>query len=214
MDIKMKICCISDLHGHFPEIPDCDLLLIGGDIVPLDCHDPENASKWMSKVLKPWINNLSERMKIVVCSGNHDFIWESNPELIPQMNWTYLQDSGTEFEGLKVYGSPHQPYFGGWAFNLYEPELKEKWALIPDDTDILLLHGPPYMYGDFSSYGNEHTGSPSLLTRIEEIKPKLSVAGHIHSGRGIYNIGPTIFVNAALVDENYKLVNESILVEI
>lgn len=211
----MKIVAISDIHGNLPEIPDCDLLLIGGDIVPTWAHSPKHSVLWMESKLKYWVNSLAERMKVVACAGNHDFVFEKmRLSDLPQMNWTYLQDTGTEFQGLKIWGSPWQPTFHNWAFNLNEPELVEKWALIPEDTDILLLHGPPYGYGDFSPYDKIHTGSPGLTEVIERIKPKLAVAGHIHSGAGKYNIGETIFINASYVDEQYKPKNMPFEVEI
>jgi len=208
----MKICCVSDLHGYLPEIPDCDLLLIGGDLV--FGMNITHSANWLRSTMRPWLADLSKRMTIVGVAGNHDFVFQLDSDLVPRMNWTYLQDSGTEFRGLKIWGSPWQPYFGGWAFNLYEPELCEKWKLVPDDTDILLLHGPPLGYGDFSPVGRVHTGSPGLLNRILAIKPKLVVAGHIHSGYGRYNIGETLFVSASLANEQYVPVNQPIIVEL
>lgn len=210
----MKICCVTDMHGYLPQIPECDLLLIGGDIVPTTMHDPSMSAIWMESNLRYWVNELAKRMKVIAVAGNHDFIFQEQPEDVPEMDWTYLQDEGTEFEGLKIWGTPWQPYFYDWAFNLYEPDLVKKWALIPNDTDILLLHGPPHGYGDFSEYGNVHTGSPGLLEKILEIKPKLAVAGHIHSGYGRYNIGDTIFVNASHVNEKYKPQNKPVVVEL
>lgn len=215
-----RICCISDLHGHLPPVPDCDLLLLGGDL----CRHHDDYP-WYAKKLKPWVDELAERCKVVAVAGNHDFVFERLPEAVPAMNWSYLQDSGVEWNGLKIWGSPWQPRFYDWAFNLDEPELVKKWALIPDDTDILLLHGPPHGYGDKSHYkwktdddtawpGYEHTGSPGLTKRILEVKPKLAVAGHIHRGYGRYEIGSTVFVNASLVNEQYTPVNEPIVVEL
>lgn len=206
----MKICCASDLHGHWPEIPDCDLLLLGGDY----CPTVQMQHFWFKEQFAPWIAKLGPRMKIIGVAGNHDFAFEKNQHLLPSMDWTYLQDSGTEWNDLKIWGSPWQLRFFDWAFNLDEPELKEKWDLIPLDTDILVLHGPPLGYGDFSPYGKTHCGSPSLLAKIEEIKPKLVVYGHIHSGAGVYKVGDTILVNASVVNEKYKLVNEPKVFEI
>lgn len=206
----MKIACLSDLHGYFPEIPECDLLLLGGDY----CPTSKDQLWWYRDFFQPWINKLSTRMKIIGVAGNHDLLFERNPDIIPRMNWTYLQDSGCEFEGFKFWGSPWQTRFYDWAFNADEYEMKQKWAMIPEDTDILLLHGPPRGYGDFSPYGKEHTGSQSLTETIERIQPKLVIAGHIHSGYGKYNIGETTFLNCALVNEAYKPVNPIQMFEI
>lgn len=215
-----RICAISDLHGNFPQVPECDLLLLGGDLCR---HHHDHL--WYDRELKPWIDELASHCKVIAVAGNHDFAFEVNPTVIPAMNWSYLEDSGIEWNGLKIWGSPWQPRFFDWAFNLDEPELEKKWDLIPSDTDILLLHGPPYGYGDKSTYrqkqhhdapwpGYEHTGSPSLLKCIQEIKPKLVVAGHIHNGYGRYEIGSTIFVNASLVNDKYIPMNEPIVVDI
>jgi Icc-related predicted phosphoesterase len=208
----MKVCCASDLHGHWPEIPDCDLLLLAGDY----CPTPDYAqSHWYRTQFAPWIDKLSTRMKIIGVAGNHDFLFEQErPELLPKINWTYLQDSGTEWNGLKIWGSPWQLRFYDWAFNLEESQLKVRWDQIPLDTDILVLHGPPLGYGDFSTYGNVNVGSPSLLAKIKEIKPKLVVFGHIHTGYGLYILDDTKLVNASVVNEKYKLVNPPRVVEI
>ena len=204
----MKICCLSDIHGYLPSVPDCDLLLLAGDY----CKYHDDIS-WYRVIFARWLNDLSKRMKVIGVAGNHDFVFEKTPHYVGHLDWTYLQDSGVEWSGLKIYGSPHQPEFFSWAFNATEEQLCLYWAMIPDDTDILLLHGPPHGYGDFSPYDKVHTGSPGLLKRIQEIKPKLVVAGHIHSGYGRYMIGDTIFVNASYVDEQYRPANEPIIVE-
>lgn len=210
----MKVACLSDTHGHLPEIPECDLLLLGGDYCPFPKHFQEG---WFRQQMAPWLAKISEKTKVVGVAGNHDWIFELHPHLVPKMEWTYLQDSGTEFNGFKIWGTPWQPRFFDWAFNADEPKLTMVWDMIPDDTDILVLHGPPYGYGDKSTFrtnydgewpGYEHAGSPSLLKRIEAIKPKLVVAGHIHPGYGRYMIGEsTVFINASYVyDANRKYV--------
>ena len=100
-----------------------------------------------------------------------------------------------------------------WAFNLDEPDLARKWAAIPDDTDILLLHGPPRGAGDKTIY-QERIGSPSLRDRIEAIQPLLVVCGHNHGGYGQCMIGETLVVNAALMDDNYRPVHPQIVVSL
>lgn len=208
----MRICCVADLHGYLPEIPRCDLLLIAGDICPQWKYHAGIWRWWLNNDFRRWLEGVGS--PIIGVAGNHDWIFERAPELVPgDLPWTYLQDSGCEIGGLKVWGSPHQPIFHSWAFNLDEPELCERWALIPSNTDVLLLHGPPLGYGDLAPRG-VHTGSPGLLDRIVEIAPRLVVAGHIHAGYGRYKIGPTAFVNAAHLDERYRPTNPPIVVDL
>lgn len=205
-----KIVAMSDTHGYLIPVPDCDLLLLGGDF------GGDKDPWWLRDRLKPWVDEVAERgIKVVSVAGNHDLVFEKRPDLVPKMNWTYLLDSGTTEHGLKIWGSPWQKRFHDWAFNLDEEDLIKKWALIPDDTDVLLLHSPPYGIGDVSSYGNEHIGSPGLLKRIEEIKPKLVVFGHNHEGYGTYQLGPTLLINASICSIKPKVVtNLPIVVEL
>jgi len=206
----MKICCLSDLHGALPKVPDCDLLLLGGDY----CPTTKGQNWWLRDVFGPWLMRIVEQgAQIVGIAGNHDYIWEKRPDLVPRLSWTYLQDSEATVCGLKIYGSPWQPRFLDWAFNLDEPELERKWAEIPEGIDVLLLHGPPYGAGDKTIYG-ESIGSPSLRKRVEEIRPRLVVCGHNHAGYGQYLIGDTLVVNAALMDDNYRPVKSPIVLEL
>jgi Icc-related predicted phosphoesterase len=194
----VKVVAIADLHGHTPFIPPCDLLLIGGDIL---MGEKIAKQRWMlNDVVGPWV------VEQMLNAGNHDFIFEQKPDQIPEIPWIYLQDEGTEIDGFKIWGSPWQLPFYDWAFNLEEEYLEKKWAKIPDDTDILLTHSPPYGYLDRLRQGP--AGSLSLKERVEEIKPKLHVFGHIHVGHGTKQTENTIFANAALVDGGYKLKNK------
>lgn len=208
----MKVCCISDLHGHLPIIPECDLVLIGGDIVPLTHHKPSLSVEWFKRKFNPWLKKI--KVPVVGVAGNHDLVFENRQEQIPEMDWIYLQDSGTEVLGLKIWGTPWQPRFCDWAFNAEEHELHEIWDKIPEDTDVMLLHAPPYMYGDFAPYSGIHVGSPSLLNRIQTIKPKLVVSGHVHPGYGVRHWEDTIIVNASHVNEGYVPVNPPVIVEL
>jgi Icc-related predicted phosphoesterase len=201
----MKLLAISDLHGFLPDVPPCDLLLIAGDITPVRDHSIAHQAEWLDTTFRFWLESVPAR-KIVGVAGNHDFIFQEAPHRVPRdLRWTYLQDSGTEWEGLRFWGTPWQPWFYDWAFNLYEPDLVAKWALIPAETDILVLHAPPYGYGDGvpERGGVRRTGSPSLLKRIEEIAPRVVVFGHIHEGRGEWRLGKTVLANVTVVDERY-----------
>ena len=102
---------------------------------------------------------------------------------------------------------PWQPWFFDWAFNLREPELVRVWARIPNDTNILVLHGPPHGFGDAVPRRNgeiENTGSPSLTERIRAIQPQVVVFGHIHEGRGEYRLGKSVLANVTSVDVQYR----------
>jgi Icc-related predicted phosphoesterase len=206
----MKLVAVSDLHGILPETPPCDLLLIGGDICPVENHHIDLQAAWLDREFRAWLTVQPAR-KIVGVAGNHDLVFERHPYLVPRdLPWTYLQDSATEWEGLKIYGSPWQPWFFDWAFNLFEGDLKPKWDLIPAGTDILVLHGPPYGYGDGIPERDgsvRRTGSPSLLRRIEEVKPRVAIFGHIHEGRGEWQHGPTRLANVTILNEDYQNVH-------
>lgn len=205
----MKIVAASDLHGTLPTVPTCDLLLLGGDLCPISDHRPAFQGHWLDTTFRRWLHDVPARKVIGVC-GNHDFVFERDPHLVPRdLPWTYLQDAGTTWEGLTFWGTPWQPWFHNWAFNLYEPELLPKWAMIPAGTDVLVLHGPPHGYGDGVPHGGEveHTGSPGLLDRIKAVAPKLAIFGHIHEGRGEWRLGPTILANVTILDVKYQHVH-------
>ncbi len=203
----IRIVAVSDLHGYLPVIPPCDLCIIAGDICPTTDHSVRFQKTWLDTVFRDWLTEIPAQ-QVVGIAGNHDLIFEAAPSYIPLLPWTYLQDSGTEHKGLKIWGTPWQPFFHDWAFNLYERQLCEKWEMIPRDTDILVVHGPPLGFGDNAPRENkkgfEHTGSIGLRIRIEEIKPKLVIFGHIHEGRGEWDLGPTKLANVTVVNGNYN----------
>jgi Icc-related predicted phosphoesterase len=207
----MKIVAMSDMHGQLPDsVPACDLLILAGDLTPVWDHSLLFQANWLRREFRDWLSTQSAR-KIVGIAGNHDFIFEQAPDLIPRdLPWTYLQDSGTDWEGLKIWGTPWQPIFFDWAFNGDPEKLRRQWSLIPDDTDILVVHGPPLGYGDGvpERGGVRRCGCPHLLERIREIQPKLVVFGHIHEGRGEWDLRPTKLANVTLLDAGYRAVFE------
>ncbi len=205
----MKIVAMSDMHGQLPDrVPDCDLLLLAGDLAPVDNHALAHQAEWLDQVFRRWLMGLPAR-KIIGIAGNHDLVFEQEPRWVPRdLPWTYLQDNGTLWEGLRIWGTPWQPWFFDWAFNGGPDQLQRQWALIPDDTDILVVHGPPYGYGDGipQRQGVRRCGCPHLLERIRAIEPRLVVFGHIHEGRGEWQLGPTRLANVTLLDERYDAV--------
>ena len=218
----MIIDCIADLHGHYPKLEGGDLLIVAGDLTASGrFREFYNFAKW--------INDQDYKKKIVI-AGNHDkMIQERGWEEIP-IHFDYLCDSGTKFEGLKIWGSPWTLTFPGinphcTAFTGTEEELEAKFKLIPDDTDILITHGPPYDYLDHikNEYGERTgAGSESLYERIMEGYPMFHVFGHIHEGYGVeerdffpvYGRKQVKFINCSHVNEFYKPINKPIRIEI
>jgi Icc-related predicted phosphoesterase len=116
--------------------------------------------------------------------------------------------------GLNFYGTPWQPWFLDWAFNLRtEKELKGKWDLIPSETDVLITHCPPYGYGDMNAQ-KERLGDKELLEMIRRVRPRLCVYGHIHEGYGKRKVGRTSLWNVSVCNEKNQLTNSPVVFEI
>ena len=199
----MKFTVISDTHNKHSKLD-----LGSGDVL-LHCGDFSGRGSEQQIVnFNDWLGTLNFKHKIVI-AGNHDFMFEKDPQKARSLltNATYLQDSAIEIEGLKIYGSPWQPWFHNWAFNLQRgKDLKEKWSLIPDDTDILLTHGPPYGVQDLTSNG-EHVGCEDLLEKVLSIKPKVHCFGHIHEDSGTTVYEDIKFINASTCNFDYEPTN-------
>ena len=117
-------------------------------------------------------------------------------------------------DGVKFYGSPWQPWFYDWAFNLERgPEIRAKWDLIPEDTDVLITHGPPYGIGDLT-FQKDHAGCQDLLKAVERLKPRTHIFGHIHERYGINSIDGTTFINASSFNHNYHRFNEPVIFDL
>jgi Icc-related predicted phosphoesterase len=125
----------------------------------------------------------------------------------------YLQDEPVEIEGLKFYGSPWQPWFLDWAFNLERGEsLRKVWARIPEDTDVLVTHGPPHGILDRTTRG-EPVGCEDLRARVEELRTPLHLFGHIHEGYGTERRGQTLFVNASSCTVSYRPLQAPVILD-
>ena len=167
------------------------------------------------------LNKLSklQHEHIVLINGNHDWLGERNPSLMRQMcedkGIIYLQHESVQIEGLNIFGSAFTPEFCSWAFNVPRGQaLKDKWDLIPDNTDILVTHGGPYSILDACPDGRK-VGCEELYKRVMELKSlKLHVFGHIHHSRGMIKINETTFINASNCDERYKTTNKPFVISI
>lgn len=217
----MIIDCISDLHGHYPKLEGGDLLIVAGDLTA--CDDEKEYREFHK-----WIDKQEYKKKLVI-AGNHDNLVQERFE-INDIYYTYLCDSGTEFQGLKIWGSPWTKSFKGMnpkcmAFTMEDDcQIGEKFKLIPDDIGILVTHSPPYGILDaVSRWPNptpENCGSKHLLAHVNRIRPRLHVFGHIHEGHGtrFTMLDPTdlrrkpIYVNASIMNEVYDPINKPIRV--
>jgi Icc-related predicted phosphoesterase len=192
----MRIVCISDTHEFHRdvEVPDGDLLIHAGDFTYF--------SKRPSMLFDfdDWLGSLPHEHKVVV-PGNHEFLLE-DPQHRPAItNATLLIDAGIEIEDIRIWGSPVTPLYGG-AFGMSSgSDRKRVWAKIPDGTDILITHTPPFGFLDREAGSDEHQGCLGLMEAVLRVRPRLHVFGNIHGSYGTYRNENTLFANAALFDE-------------
>jgi Icc-related predicted phosphoesterase len=189
----VTIVAISDTHGFHDELelPPGDILVHAGDFTRGGTFEELAA-------FNAFLQRQPHPHKVVI-AGNHDWCFQRAPQQARALlsAATYLQDEAVQVCGLRFYGSPWQPWFLDWAFNLPRGEaLAEKWAQIPADTEVLLTHGPPAGICD-STYDDRCTGCEDLLARVRQLRPRLHVFGHIHESRGRWEEGGTIFINAS-----------------
>ena len=237
----MNIVAISDLHGQLPEnLPRFDLLLIAGDICPVNDHSYSYQREWLSNTLVPWINNLSFNSvwsKVIFTPGNHDFYFErerpdsaqykfeiqhpTNCRFVYLRNELYTFDylEHGELKQLKIFGSPWCHRFGNWAFMNDDNFLKAKFNEIPEKVDILLTHDAPYGCSDIcyqisATSGLSNLGSKPLRDAILRSQPKFCFHGHLHSSNHEpMFLGKTRVMNVSLLDESYQMSYEPRLVD-
>lgn len=206
----MRIVCISDTHRQHRriQVPDGDVLIHAGDFCGRGTlAEVEDFNKWLGTL---------PHAECIVIAGNHDLPFEEAPEAARELITyaTYLEDSGIEIDGIRFWGSPWQPEFFNWAFNLPRgPALAEKWAMIPDGTDVVITHGPPYGYGDLCFDGMT-VGCADLLAALDRCGARLHVSGHIHEGYGVYERAGMKIVNASTCDFHYRPVNPAVIIDL
>lgn len=239
---------ISDIHNNQAvlSLPSADLLIVAGDLTDTGSYkELEDFSSFLS-AQKPKFE------RIIVVAGNHELTFDEQfylkhgeryyhkPALDPRKakdillsnaDITYLEDSGCEFRGVKIWGTPWIPPIGRWAFSLPSPAFAEQtFAKIPPDTDILVSHAPPFgVLDEVTYYGYEcdqqtgervqvkeveSSGSRELARRVFDVKPRLHIFGHVHEGSGARLAGETLFVNAAIMNKEHKPGNKPKLIEV
>lgn len=210
----MRIVAISDVHEQWKniEIPTCDILISAGDYSYQGDH----------KVVRKFHAWLDEQpaSHIISVQGNHEVKVESNfnlakaiaQEECPDVH--FLEHEAIEIEGIKIFGSAWTPYFCDWAWNgarndaeavLYrKPLIQKKWEQIPEDTNILITHGPPYQILDYVPMGG-NVGCSHLHERILNL-PNLKhhIFGHIHYSHGFKEFNGVKYWNASICTESYK----------
>ena len=221
----MKFICISDTHGLHRSmahtLPEADGIIHAGDF----CN---RGSMKECMMALGWFNALPYKHRIII-AGNHDLFMD--PDHLDQPSsesaikailpisdgFHYLWNSGCEIEGIKFWGSPQQPEFFNWAFNLPRgTPLREHWELIPEGTDVLITHGPAYGLVDkCPNFADPNgpwvsVGDNDLAKKIRRIEPKVHVCGHVHSSYGHAILGMTTYINASTCNEGYFAINKPI----
>ena len=207
------VVAISDTHSMHDqvEVPDGDILVHAGDFTA-------SGSMADFKEFVDWFAAQPHEHKVFTC-GNHDKVCEKRladcMAYIPR-GVNFLVDDSVVLAGLKFYGSPWTPKFFNWSYmKVRGPSLDIVWDKIPQDTDVLITHGPPYGHGDMT-VRNSVVGCVDLLMRVREVEPKFHIFGHIHEGYGITrsdDIYRTRFVNASTCTVKYKPTNPPLVFE-
>jgi len=219
----MKICIISDNHSNYDfEVPEADVLIHSGDFSYQGKLDE------MIK-FRSWLEKQPHKHKLFIY-GNHErmdkqeLYWR---DFLEETGATCLHSTELQIDGLKFYGSSYTPTFGNWAFMMDDEQRKRYWQNAPYDVDVLVTHGPPHGLLDtvdgleIEPGKLEHLGCIHLRNYIERVKPKLACWGHIHDSYGQMTLKAwepneqnTLCVNASLLDEQYKMVNKPIVIEL
>lgn len=206
----MKLVCLSDTHMKHGDVdvPEGDIFIFAGDM----CR--EGSLDQVKTFRDDFLDPLPHEHKIVI-AGNHDYPFEDHDgsDLLPE-DCTYLEDEAVTIDGVTLYGAPWQPEFCNWAFNLPRGEsLAEKWSMIPEETDVLITHGPPDGIMDGVYRGRsisgmrtgrdfiEHAGCNELLKRVYEVEPDLHVFGHIHEHTGLEEHDGMTFANVSYLGQ-------------
>jgi Icc-related predicted phosphoesterase len=210
----MKIWHISDTHTYHGllKVPEgIDMVIHSGDAT--NPRDPYASEQEMLNFIS-WFGSLPIKHKIFV-AGNHDLCIERN--LITKIDFmkngiVYLENDYAEVEGLKIWGSPFTPTFGqGWAFNKKRSALHDIWKEIPDDVDIVVVHGPPKGILDLAYHQLnciEFCGDEALRKRMYLLNPKLCLFGHIHNNEDIINAGTMKLSNHDTIYSNGSVVTD------
>jgi Icc-related predicted phosphoesterase len=206
----MRVVCISDTHELHRElnVPPGDLLLHAGDFTFF------GRDKQAILDFNEWLGELPHPHKVITC-GNHEYAFETNSGLRKLItNATLLLNESTTVGRVRVWGSPLTPHFHGAFGKSNAAERAQVYDSIPNDSDIVITHGPPFGILDSAEEYPGPSGDSELRRAILRVKPILHVFGHAHGGYGVLQTRNTCFVNAALCDLDGSLNKRPIMVEI
>lgn len=210
----LKICAISDTHKQYRNliIPKTDILISCGDYS--NQGEPDTVKDFHS-----WLNEQDATHKISV-QGNHEVWVESNwneakqiaLDACPGVHFT--EEGPLEIEGIKFWCASVTPFFYDWAWNRRKGEIQKHWNLIPDDTEVLITHGPPANILDVTPRG-ENVGCPFLMDKIAQLPNlEIHIFGHIHFCGGLErHIDGVSYYNAAVCDERYMTTNPITIID-
>lgn len=232
--IIMKITAVSDLHGNLIDIKPCDILLIAGDISPLDIQkDYIQMTKWFFNDFYKWIMKLP-CTEVFLVPGNHDFwfekfikdstmnLWDKLAILINGYRLFYDSENDKLY---KIFGTPYCKNFGNWSFMPGNDKLSELYDKIPEDIDILICHDSPAIGevgfihydepinedGDIAVYA----ANSYLSEVIKKKKPKYVLSGHIHSGdHELKDYDGIKCANVSILNEDYNIAYKPLTFEI
>jgi len=234
----VRFVCVSDTHGRHSELtsklPEGDVLLHGGDFTM-------NGELQEVVDFAEWLQSLPYAKKIVI-AGNHDLSFDGSysgdrgevgvdrrsvREAFDKVcggrcdgsapsGVVYLEDQEYTWRGIRIYGTPWQPEFGYWAFNLPRGDpLLQKWRAVPEGIDVLIVHGPPLGRGDRCEPNKKHVGCADLLSEVQgRIRPQFVVCGHVHEGASVSYDGTTHYLNSCSLNEHYECVHAPLVFDL
>lgn len=241
--MKMRITHISDTHNKHKQLngklPGGDLLIHSGDFTSIGReHEVKDFIKWfngidnyMYKIFIAGNHDLSFDSDVLFRDKSVYFDRKQyfEPPVVGKPEWLekliptglnpnvfYLEDSFVTLDDIKIWGSPITPTFGyGWAFNKDRGhDITQVWNNIPNDTDIVITHGPIYGYRDKTYRTYENVGCADLLHKLNEVKPHLHFSGHIHEDYGYapiqYGDWSGYAFNGCTCSLSYEAVNKPI----
>lgn len=197
----MLIAAISDTHRS--HIKDTDFLKAAAPDLILHAGDSDSCDENTTIRFINWLKKMSQLCPIVFTAGNHDefvkYHEDEVREMIEGFNIQLLINEGITTGGLNIWGSPYSEVYGynHNAYTLDDESLgKYIWKKIPENLDILITHTPAH--GVFPVRG---IGSKSLYQRIQEVKPRLHICGHIHQDVGhVFDPSADIeYINCAVI---------------